>query len=775
MRRIAGLAHASWMTILSLLPAACIGSTASTQGSETANKGTAPVIEGDHSIIYNSSFVEDEEAPWIFSTSGTAVATADVKNEAYCVTVEDKGETAWDIQLRHRNLQIREGHTYLLEYKVTASEETEIRAKVAAIGPPYDEYWAGRFRVPKGKQTAYRGFFTMKHPTDLIGELVFQMGGPLVTAESGNVELCFDDIKLSDPEFTPPPPPPKLTGVRVNQVGYFPDWSKRATVKSQETEPQTWELLDANNQVIEEGKTIVFGKDLASGDVVHIIDFSAFKTPGSGYRLRVGDETSLRFAIGNDIYAQLKVDALHFYYHQRSGIDIKMPFARDPKWERGAGHVSDESVKCLPDLKCAGPMNVYGGWYDAGDHGKYVVNAGITVWTLLNLYERNKYLGQGEVFNDGTLPIPEAGNGVNDLLDEVRWELEWELRMQLPSDAPEWAGMAFHKVHELQWSPLPLSPADAKTERFLHRPSTAATLNLAANAAQCARVWKSIDQDFADRCLAAAERAWEAAQKYPDLLAKSSDNVGGGPYDDAAVHDEFYWAAVELYLTTKKKDYEDYVRSSKNFLKLPTFAPSAMTWQMVQTLGTISLATVPGFDAETVKQARHVLTEAADGYLKTIAEEGYRTPLTSGMANSYPWGSNSFVVNNVVVLALAYDFTKDKKYVAAAIDGLDYLLGRNPMVQSYVTGYGENPFRNPHHRFFATQANPAYPSPPPGILAGGPNSGLEDPYAQNAGLPGCPPQKCFVDHIESWSTAEIAINWNAPLTWALSFLDEVAR
>src|SRR5690606_29717803 len=129
----------------------------------------------------------------------------------------------------------------------------------------------------------------------------------------------------------------------------------------------------------------------------------------------------------------------------------------------------------------------------------------------------------------------------------------------------------------------------------------------------------------------------------------------------------------------------------------------------------------------------------------------------------------------VIVLALAYDFTQDSKYLMGAIDAFDYLLGRNPMVQSYITGYGDNPFRNPHHRFFAAQADPSYPPPPPGILAGGPNSEVQDPYAQQIGLPGCVPQKCFVDHIESWSTAEIGINWNAPLAWGLTFLDETAR
>ena len=94
------------------------------------------------------------------------------------------------------------------------------------------------------------------------------------------------------------------------------------------------------------------------------------------------------------------------------------------------------------------------------------------------------------------------------------------------------------------------------------------------------------------------------------------------------------------------------------------------------------------------------------------------------------------------------------------------------MDQTYVTGYGERPLEYPHHRFWAFQANFKFPKAPPGMVSGGPNSGLEDPYVQAKGLKGCAPEKCFVDNIEAWSANEITINWNAPLAWVAAFLDE---
>ena len=121
---------------------------------------------------------------------------------------------------------------------------------------------------------------------------------------------------------------------------------------------------------------------------------------------------------------------------------------------------------------------------------------------------------------------------------------------------------------------------------------------------------------------------------------------------------------------------------------------------------------------------------------------------------------------------LAHDFTKDSKYLNGVAAGMDYTMGRNPLDQSYVTGWGDRPLENPYHRFWCVQANPKYPPPPPGILSGGPNSAFEDPYMQSAGLQGCAPQKCFMDNGEAWSANEVTINWNAPLFWVAAYLDE---
>ncbi len=564
----------------------------------------------------------------------------------------------------------------------------------------------------------------------------------------------------------------------VNQLGYLPRSSKIGIAESSDTTPLDWQVVNATGQVVASGKTHVGGPDKDSGNEVHQADFSAVTVPGKGYQLVVDGQQSYRFSIDAHVYRTLELGALNFFYQNRSGTPIEIPWAGQWQWTHGPGHLSDANVACVND--CGYTLNVLGGWYDAGDHGKYVVNGGISVWTLLDLYERQQHLGHGTAsLADGTLAIPENGNGVPDVLDEARWEIEFLLEMQVPP-GHEKSGMAHHKVHDNSWTTLGRVPPETSQNRYLHAPSTAATLNLAAVAAQAARIWRGIDDKFADRCRLAAIRAWNAAQKFPNVYAPQYDNGGGGAYDDGDVSDEFYWAAAELFITLKTPDLLAFLRASPHHGKVPAKTghehvahSTAMTWQATAALGAISLAVVPGAlpDEAELTQIREQITQAADVYLGIISAQGYRVPIRTGDNGHYPWGSNSLVANNALVMALAYDFTHDDKYANGAVQGMDYLLGKNPLGLSYVSGFGEHAFENPHHRFWAHQKKPSLPHPPPGVLAGGPNSRLQDPTSSR--LAGCPPQRCYVDHVDAWSVNEVAINWNAPLAWLAAFLDDL--
>jgi endoglucanase len=584
-----------------------------------------------------------------------------------------------------------------------------------------------------------------------------------------------------------------VEGVYLNQAGFYAEAAKRAIIASPSTSPLQWQLIDSAGEERATGRTRVFGDDPVSGDHVHQADFSDFRGKGDGFKVKIGCAESHPFVIGRDPYSQLKYDALLYFYHNRSGVPIDAEHGGGDTWARPAGHERDVAT-CRSDIDqhgnrwpgCDYSLDLTGGWYDAGDHGKYVVNGGIAVWTLLNLYERQQLLKRGNTFSDGHMSIPEAGNGVDDLLDEVRFQLEFLLRMQAPSGATarvpldvkrnganleftkiDASGMAHHKIGDENWTAVPTPPHLADERRVLYPVSTAATLNLAAIAAQCARIWRTIDEDFAGRCLVAAERAFMAAVKNPSVYFVA-DFSGSGTYADSDLTDEFFWAAAELFVTTGGKVYNKALRRSPHFAAPVKREPA---WPRVAPLGLISLALIPNaLERQEVDALRKRIIAAADRFRAERQSSGYHIPFAT---SAYAWGSNSNVLNRALMLALAHDFTGDDEYRNAVIDAMDYILGRNPLDQSYVSGYGERPMRNPHHRFWAPSVDAELPPPPPGALSGGPNStSPADEVARALIDSGCAPQTCWRDDIRAYALNEVAINWNAPLVWVAAYLDE---
>lgn len=606
-----------------------------------------------------------------------------------------------------------------------------------------------------------------------------------IAAAAATVGLVGAPAVAADPIEAPPVAEVPDTGprVRVNQLGYLPTGPKRATLVSDATSALRWQLRGADGAVVAEGDTTPQALDASSGLATHLIDFGEAAATGSGFTLTADGETSYPFTIAADIYASLRTDALSYFYPVRSGIEIDGSVA-GAAYARAAGHIGvapnlgDTAVPCLAprpyldDWSCDYTRDVRGGWYDAGDHGKYVVNGGIAVSQLMSTYERglNAASTQPGALGDDTLRIPERDNAVADVLDEARWELGWLLRMQVPA-GEDLAGMAFHKVHDDAWTGLPLLPADDPQPRSLHRPSTAATLNLVAAAAQGARLFRASDPGFADALLAAARVAYNAALAHPAIYAPAEDgNDGGGAYNDYDVSDEFYWAAAELYLTTGESEFLSDVTASPWHSAPATevFRADGFDWGHTAALAALDLATVPSSLPDRRSVVDRVVA-GADAHLAAQQQQAFGQSYapTSGR---YDWGSNSLILNNQVVIATAYDLTGRAEYRDAVLESMDYLLGRNALNISYITGYGSVFSHNQHSRWFAHSLDAALPSPPIGAVAGGPNSSIQDPVAQALFADGCAPQFCYTDDIQSWSTNEITVNWNSALSWVASFV-----
>ncbi|GAA0370832.1 cellulase [Micromonospora gifhornensis] len=745
-RRLAVLAAATAVALA--------GTTAGTAYADPPADAPEQINNGDFS---NGS------SPWFsFGTGPLGVVDGEL-----CTTVAGGLANPWDAGIGHDGVPLIAGAEYTLGFDVHATPGTSVTAVLQLGSAPYTGYYSVTAAATPTLQRVERTF--VASTDDSRSQLIFQVGGG-----AQEQTVCLDNVSLRG--GNPPEPYEPDTGprVRVNQVGYLPHGPKNATVVTDATEALPWQLKSASGAVLASGTTTPRGVDPASDQNVHSVDFSSYRTPGQGVTLTVDGEVSHPFDISGTIYEQLRSDALQFFYIQRSGIAIDGDLVGE-EYARPAGHLGvapnqgDTDVPCQPGV-CDYRLDVRGGWYDAGDHGKYVVNGGIATYQLLSAFERTKNAataGFGADLGDGTLRLPERDNGVPDILDEARWELEFLLRMQVPAGKPL-AGMAHHKIHDQNWTGLPLQPEDDPELRELHPPSTAATLNLAAVAAQCARLFAPYDAEFAQRCGTAAKTAYAAAKANPTRYASPTDGNGGGAYDDSNVTDEFYWAAAELYLTTGEAGYLADLTASPHHTG-DVFDARGFGWQSVAALGRLDLATVPsGLPTAEVTRIRASVTDAADRYLAEIARQAYGLPMP-GDPGSYFWGGNSSVINNAVVLATAFDLTGQAKYRDGAVQTMDYIFGRNALNISYVTGWGEHAAENQHSRIFGYQLDPSMPKPPAGSLAGGPNAALQDPFVEQL-LAGCAPMFCYVDDIASYSTNEVAINWNSALSWIASFL-----
>ena len=558
--------------------------------------------------------------------------------------------------------------------------------------------------------------------------------------------------------------------VRVNQVGYLPNRPKHATLVSDAKDPVHFTVRDQSGIAVYTGLSEPWSvrPEPTSGLMVHVLDFSDLTIAGAGFRIEATGQRSHRFEITSSLYDMLGADALRFFYPMRSGTPILDSLA--PGYGRPAGHLGQppnlgdlevrawtgpEAQQLYPGWRCEGTFDVSGGWYDAGDYGKYVTSGAIAVWQLLSTLEL--------LTRADRLPRDRFETTIR---TECRWQLDWLLRMQVPAGDPL-AGLAFHRVHGTVWSPMPGWAHEDPTERVLHRPSTAASLQLAAVAAQGARLIRPTDPAYTRVLLEAARTAYEAALRHPRLVAPDDHaQFGGGPYADDRLEDDFYWAAAELWLATGEDAYRQQMTSYPQHTA-DAFDPGGFDFDRVTAPARLDLAMV-GSDLADHAQVVESVLRGADRLLELQRQQPWGQPYAP--TEGWAWGSNGRILNNLVVVAVAHLLSGSSRYVDAVAIGMDYLFGRNALGQSYVTGYGTDYSRHQRTRQFGHDLDPALPPPPPGALAGGANSRPAPDFPYDSRLLGLPPQCCYLDEPTSEVTNDVCIRWNAPLVWIATYM-----
>jgi endoglucanase len=546
------------------------------------------------------------------------------------------------------------------------------------------------------------------------------------------------------------------TAIRLNQVGFFPNSQKIGIVPGTASGEFHLYTTDLQKKVFTGTLSDKAPSRLSDKSTRHA-DFSKFKEIGKYVLVVPGLGHSYPFDIKPAAFLDAAKASLKAFYYQRASVPLLEKHAG--KWHRPAGH-PDKNVMVHPSAATSerGRGSIIaspGGWYDAGDYNKYIVNSGITMGTLLSLYEDFP-----DYFNKLETNIPESGNALPDLLDEALWNLRWMLSMQDPQD-----GGVYHKCTTAEFEGF-VKPGEAKAQRYVVQKSTAASLDFAAVTAQAARIFSQFETEvpgLADSCLSAAKKAWEWAAKNPNTVYDQAQlnlqfepDINTGAYGDGEFSDERIWAACELFVTTKDGSF------LQNIELYPVEAITVPNWSDVRTMGYYSLLRHYDDIDQNANRGlpflKNLYLAFAKGLMYRSEQHAYHAPIEQS-AENFVWGSNAVAANQGIALLYAYRLDNDPAFLQAALDNFDYLMGRNATGYCYLTGFGSKAPMHPHHR---PSESDGVEDPVPGLLVGGPNPGQQDNCPN---YPNKIPDESYIDDVCSYASNEIAINWNAPFVY----------
>ncbi|MCF7989875.1 MAG: glycoside hydrolase family 9 protein [Thiohalocapsa sp.] len=564
-----------------------------------------------------------------------------------------------------------------------------------------------------------------------------QLPVPLKPGHAYQVDLSAlrspADMPLAEPMLTVMPTADAISSsIKVNQVGYLPTATKIAFVGNWLGDYGPMPVEETLFRVVRAGTDTVvlsgqlelrIADDVRSGEDVHTADFSALAAPGS-YQVEVPCiGRSHPFDIAADVYDDVYRTTMRLFYHKRNTA-LTAPYA-DPGYERAGidpllDAVFHPVLETYPlsrgetafDYK---PTRM--GWYDAGDYGQYVHNAA-PVWPALALALD---LAADGHFADGELGIPESGNGIPDILDELRWGMQWALSMQDDDGGVYWRVASGHFDMGM--------PADVAEPRFIYEKTTRATAQFAAMGAIYSRLMQRYRPAEADAVLDAALRAWAFVANNAIWPPEGTHYTnppqypGGGTYAVGSSIPDMMWAAAELYRSTGDTVFQAHYRSLLGRVSMDLSAAPNTTW------GYWAMANAPhaNRDILLVENARRSIMVAADMKLNRSASAPYR----SAKHPYIPYtGWYNFSVSPIDALALlqAHHLGGEPVYLDVATQLLDIILGANPQSKVYLTGIGDDPVRDPMDRISLNDANP---EPVRGMSVAGPTwhlPGFREPY-----------------------------------------------
>ncbi len=589
------------------------------------------------------------------------------------------------------------------------------------------------------------------------------------------------------------PPTPFIV---VDQFGYLPDMQKIAVVRDPEfgfdsgwdfTPGAVYQVVDTKTQaVVYEGQVTPWkggAVDPSSGDHAWSFDFSSVTTPGTYViRDKQAGYDSYPFDIAANVYKPVLVQAVRMLYYQRAGFPKDAQYAGEG-WADRASHLGphQDTEARLYSAKSdkSTERDLHGGWYDAGDFNRYTKWAGDDVVMLLHAYQDNP-----AAFTDD-FNIPESGNGVPDLLDEVKWELDWMVRMQNDD------GSLLCVLGAGSGSP----PSAAHDPSYYGPATTGASYGGSMAFAYAATIYGQLPQfrDYAADLKARAVRAWTWAQANPAVIFHNNDAASPGlaagdqEVDDHGRQVAALDAAVYLFNLTGDDTYRAYIDA--HWREANIGKGFELDFDYPGNAPLLDYAANPAATPEVAKTIRAAFADEWEGPEGWGAITDHTDPYGGYMAN-YIWGSNSTKANHGSIFAdealygLSGHTASDDMTAAAAY--VHYFHGVNPLGKVYLSNMKAFGAENSVDRFYHTWYTPGSRwdsvskskyGPPPGYVVGGANP----TYTWSKGCPGInpgcgeappsppvgePAQKSYTDFntgwpIDSWEVTEPDIGYQA--------------
>ena len=697
----------------------------STEAAESKNDGNL-IVDGafDNGINH-----------WGMYTNGGS-ANAIYKEKQLVVSTSKTGSVEHGVQVYYDGFGLDTGCVYHLSFDIAATVERSAEWRIQMNGGDYHAYVSDAVSLTTEMQHVDTSF-TMEEGSDPAPRLCFNLGKFEADAELGDHEIMIDNVTLTvedESNKVQAEAGPERPNINVNQVGYLTNATKKAILRGEDVDSKFSVVNADSGETVYEGEVTDIDVNKSTAEKSGVADFSEVTAAGTYKVVSEKNGESDSFVIGDDVYNDLLKDAIKMLYLQRCGVELTEECAGD--FKHPVCHDSEATIYGTSDK-----IEVSGGWHDAGDYGRYTVSGAKAVADILLAYENNP-----AAFDDA-VGIPESGNGVADILDEARFELEWLLKMQ------DDKGGVYHKVTTAAFGDA-IMPDQEKEELIVMPVSTAATGDFAAVMAMAGRVYKDVDAAFATTCLDAAKKSIDYLQTVEFGAGyKNPEDITTGEYPDKNQKDERLWAYAEYFKTTGDADVHKLLKAEP-----VNSASCGLGWAAV---GYYAVYAYMTSDNKDEALANVMMGRMNDGIVKVV-ENGVEDIYDCTIGETYWWGSNMNILNNAMLLQMTDTINAEEKYKDLAAEQVHYVLGKNGNSYCFVTGYGTLSPEHTHHRpsqFLGKTMK--------GMLVGGADSNLEDPYTK-ATMQETPAALCYVDNEQSYSSNEVTVYWNSPLIYTLS-------